>query len=924
MRAFSRRFCPQDNLLAGIVALGMSVRVVPAQNPLSDGSIQESSRIHLASLQRAIREFDFEEAEQRFVEFPDNFYRRSTQDGASAEGFPPFGTMKLANDTADSGSWSFKFELDGGSMAARTFNGVLPILPYADYGVTTRVRTSGLNHARARLVAWFNDAHGTYIPGSRVESELIQTAGSWEEYSIELMGEFESATDIIVELQALQPGQYLNADELADQLVFEDVSGAVWYDAVRILHLPRVELQSEQSGNITRLPETPRLSVLVRDHASAPLTSHLLVFNLDGEIVFEHTYGPSRGLQRKIINLPIKTCGWYRAVLLVHTNNQLTGRRWLDFAVVSEQTRPITAGQNRFGIVLPEQTLPHLDAAPDLIRHLRVGGVVMPIWTRAMTGEGRAERYDRLRQVISQFLETDIEVTFSLNQLPDELSQALGLDSNQILSMFNEDPAIWRSHLELLLVNFGLEVRRWQIGETGTYEYTADRNIGLQIKTAEKSLSRFVADPQLLIPWPADYALPSQHPLESIHVGIPYHISPESIRDYSDLWNARASSVSATFEPLDETAYSPRQRITDLMLRTLYGWGSPIDELNILAPWSWSPLHDDQLAIDPIYPVWRTLADRLNGRTFGGEINTIDGVHCWILKGEADNDSALAVWSDRLQPLGEQDIKLFLGTEHVQVIDAFGNVQDIDIEDGMHTISPTEMPVFIENINLELAQFRSTFLLESDFIPAVNRVHHHSIVLRNPWNSPISGELNLIDTEDLEISPRGMMFTLRPGATTRLPVEIVVGRNVLAGPKTITAEVLISADREYRMQMQTKAEVGLPNIEFTASWTQAYNVNTNTTNLIVTQVVTNTGDTVLNLDVFVMAPDVSVRRRRLPPLGPGESITRRFNLGSARSVISARMIRVGVEERNGNVRFNRLLAIPKADESAPQVGLVPN
>src|SRR5436190_1947817 len=124
----------------------------------------------LATLERVLRHFDFEDAEQFNTTFPTDFYRYD----ASGQGFPPFGAMKLTNEAAASGKWSLEFDLAGGSMSARVPTGVLPVLPFADYVVSARVRTEGLKNARARLVAWLHDTSGKPIVESRVQSRLVQ------------------------------------------------------------------------------------------------------------------------------------------------------------------------------------------------------------------------------------------------------------------------------------------------------------------------------------------------------------------------------------------------------------------------------------------------------------------------------------------------------------------------------------------------------------------------------------------------------------------------------------------------------------------------------------------------------------------------------------------------------------------------------
>ena len=911
-------------LVLGIAFLLLSVRVAWGTTPPGSASLNEDTPVRLTSLKRLIRRFDFEEASQRLVEFPDDFYRRSAQDGASAQGFPPFGGMKLSTEAAYSGKWSFQFDLDGGSLSARTFDGVLPILPFADYMVTVRVRTAGLQNARARLVAWLSDHTGRMIPASRVESELIQTHEVWEQISIELPGEYENAADLVIELQELQPDQFVATDASRNQPVFNDFSGKVWFDDIKVLHLPRVELVSVQPNNITRLPDRPELSILIRDPASEPLITNLWVFDLDGNLIYNEQVGPKRGQHRKIVSLPITTCGWYRAILEVHSKDKLTSRNWLDFVVVPEKRRSSIVKQNRFSVVLPELSARRLVETPELVRNLAVRGIVLPIWSRALSKTGKTERLEALNQTIARLLESNIDITFSLNQIPDEISQALGLDPNQVLEMFNEDPAIWRSHLEELLASFGLEVSRWQVGAIGNTTYLNMNNLGKMIDTAEEVLGRFVANPTIFIPWSVEYTLPMDQRVNSIHTTIPYNIQAASLTDYISQWRENDTRINATFDPLLDERFSYKQQLTDLTLRTLYGWRIGIDEMSIMAPWTWNARQHNRLLIKPAFSVWRTLADLLNGRTFGGEFNTKEGIHCWILKGEISDDSALVVWTDQLNPESSSPLKLFLGARNVQLIDAFGNVEDVALENGFHTVFPSEMPVFIENININLAQFRSAFAITSDFIPAINRVHNHELILQNPWNSVITGVITLKDTADLDISPRILPFTVRAGGTASIPIHIVVGRNVLAGRKVIKAEASLNADRDYKLQLQTTVEVGLPDIEFSATWGQAINVQTGENNLVITHIVTNTGQRILHLDVFVMAPNISIKRRKLPPLGPGERAVRMFNLGRSGAFTSTRQIRVGVEERNGSIRLSRLIGIPVSEDASPQLGFVPN
>ena len=185
----------------GFGSLGLVVLAAPLVVCCAARAQEAGGGGELSSLRRAVGHFDFEESQKTPLEMPLNFHRHiDTEDG-----FPPFGRMRPSDEQAAGGEWSFLFELGGGSMAARIPSGVVPILPLADYLVAVKVRTEGLTHAQARLSAWLQDAHGIRIPASLAMSPLVRTNGQWQTISAEVRGAFEQATDLVVELQLLQP-----------------------------------------------------------------------------------------------------------------------------------------------------------------------------------------------------------------------------------------------------------------------------------------------------------------------------------------------------------------------------------------------------------------------------------------------------------------------------------------------------------------------------------------------------------------------------------------------------------------------------------------------------------------------------------------------------------------------------------------------
>ena len=52
------------------------------------------------------------------------------------------------------------------------------------------------------------------------------------------------------------------------------------------------------------------------------------------------------------------------------------------------------------------------------------------------------------------------------------------------MDMLRSDPRIWRPHLDDILVIFGFEVRRWQIGASGGSEAFWEPQLAQQVQTA--------------------------------------------------------------------------------------------------------------------------------------------------------------------------------------------------------------------------------------------------------------------------------------------------------------------------------------------------------------------------------------------------------------------------------------------------------
>lgn len=748
----------------------------------------------------------------------------------------------------------------------------------------------------------------------------------------------------------------------------EDTTGRVWFDDVVVSHLPHVTLSMPSANNLVHQPTIPELRILVSELTREALTANVRVFDLDGTAVFDSTFPAPRGSPVSL-PVPVPRCGWYVARLQVTNASGITRTESLHFAVLpamdtstsgSPRRTRKTAGSNRLGIALDDAAPQQMTAIPDLLAALRCRHAVVPVWNRAYGSRGDEAHATALREMIERLLQCDVDPVFSLERVPEELARTIGVESHQVLPTLARETHIWQRSLDEFFVNFGLEVNRWQIGSSTQPESFWMDGVSTMIGQARRSFSDYVPQPMLYPTWGLDQQPPSHEDIASYSVLIPHHVTHESISESSSPFLGEGKTSSALIEPLPYDQYSARQRVTDLLVRGLHAWRAGFEFVSIRSPWSWranTPAKDSQVEgasgaspvtliaqPEPCFAAWRNLAIQLEDRVFVGELPMSDGTRCWMLKGPTrladswgqasgpsdrqeriargvvSSDSTLVIWTDVVQAgltdagstetnTSTRTVPLQLAAGPVLLTDAFGNSQVIVPINGLHMIPVSDMPAFIEHADLQLVQFRAGMHIQPEFIPAVSKVHDLHVVVKNPWNLTISGTMRFADSPEWNLSPATMDFTVQANGEVRLHATMIPQRSILAGEKQLAAQINVTADQPYLINLTLPLRVGIENIDMTPSWTTQFDPATGTNDLIVTQAVTNHGKTDVHLDVYLVADGQGQMRRTIAGLGPGETAVRMFRIVDGAKTYAGKHIRVGVAERDGLNRLNRLLAI---------------
>ena len=884
-----------------------------------EASPQQSdfNRASPALARRLVHAFDFEDATRAPVEMPPGFHRYVATD----QGFPPYGRLALTDHVAASGQWSFEFSLDTGSLAARVPPSVVPILPLADYAVTAMIRTEGLEHARARVLAWFNDAAGNAIPGSHAHSEPIATTGDWQGVTIPMAGRFENAVDLSIELQLVQPSHYRKLLNAAEPKI-EDVRGKAWFDDVCIWQVPRIELTTSSPVNVVVSPEKATLSVLVRDLTRDSLTGHLEIENIDGEIIFRTVIEAANDPRPTSIDLAGLAFGWYRANFELKRAGSTLTHRQLDFIIAPPAPRRDMRRGPSFAIDLSTDDIElHAGACVELLARSGCDAAAVPIWTPSLTSETNRVWTDHLRVFVDDLLKRDVEPMFVLPAIPDELARLAQVDRTQVIELLRRDSTLWRPYLDNIIISFGLQISRWQLGDRSAEEFAWRAQPGKALEEVTSALGQLIAGPSISVPWPAVEELPATFAADGIALEAPYHLPPESLLEYVEHWQASAIATSVALEPLPSESFAPRQRVADFAQRMLHAWRAGLSEIALRSPWRHAGDHRAIAEPDPTYIAFERLTTELAPMEFLAELEFGETIEAWLLRDPVRNTGTIIAWSRSTQP-DSTTLAALLADGAVTAHDLFGNERRIaaestfDSHHPVHIVPLSDLPTFIHGVSVGLAQFRAGFAFLPNFLEAEHRVHEHELVLLNPWDFTITGSLHLTPPENWRITPRTHDITLAPNQQLRVPIDVVLDRSVLGGQKHIDVDVRLVADQEYHFTQRIDMEVGLRGIDFSANWSLVPNEQTGAVDLIISQYVTNRGDAPINLSTYVAAPGLSQRRRMIGGLEPGQTIVRHFRIDRGAETMAGKIIHVGIAEQNGSARLRKALEIPAQSSSA--------
>jgi hypothetical protein len=856
-----------------------------------------------AAVSRVLKTFDFEERRAGNVEeLPMNWVK------VEGSGLPHYVNGKLSPDARRSGEFSFRFDLNGGSLIYRYQAGRIKVVRGAHYRIETFVRTTPLRSAKARMSAYFADVDGRPIRSTITHSEPWALApgdpvgpDDWHRLELRLTADEERADSLVIELGLLQP-QFWATASLGDRSLFtQDIRGTAWFDDVQVAQVPRVGMTTDRPGNVFRRSDPLNVSVTVNDRFVDDLAGRLVVRDAAGNVAYQRSGSldlsaaaeTAPGQKSLTIALPDLPAGWYEVALQMTSNGQFVGDHSMALVRLADDNARVRPDP-RFGVGATKLPVEGWAELPELLPLLGAGRVKLAVWNSQgdVDSAGR-EAFDRVLEGLAQ---RQIVPTACLVDVPPSVAQAIGGDTWGHL--LRADPEKWRPTLAFMVARHAAKLDRWQFGDDAAAPQFVDSPDMVQTyRLLYREFQQLVMKPDLAMPWPAWYELGGDTPA-TVALSVPPDVLPAQLPLYMhDLRLSEGHNLSLSLQPLSRERYGRAVQIRDLAQRVCYALAGGATRIDLPLPFT-VQRDGNQLVKQPqeTLLVIRTLLTVLGGAQYKGKVPIAENVDAFLF--DRNGQGILMLWS-RGNDASLKPLAINLGAQPLKV-DLFGNVTPLavtgeqrDSADVNRTVQlevgPT--PFFLVDIDGPMAQIRSSVAFDNPLLESSFKAHTRRLRFVNPYKTAVSGTLKLTGPQGWTVTLPNSTFSLNPGEAYDGQVTLEFPYNSFAGTKTLTAEFRMSDGARFSVPVEVRlglSDVGLQTLAIRDG-----------NDVIVQQTITNYGDAPINYTAFTLYPGQARQERLVTNLAPGRSTVKKYRFTNVPATAAAAKLRSGVKELEG-------------------------
>jgi hypothetical protein len=824
-----------------------------------------------SAVTRTLRTIDFEERRAGNLESTPMHWVK-----VEGPGLPHYVDARLATDAARSGRFSFRFDLNGGSLVYRYLPSRVPVQRHASYRVESWVRTTPLQRARARMSATLVDGAGNPLPGRTVHSQLFASPpgdDSWHKLELTIAVGDEPAEAMVIELGLLQPAIYSDRSLGNRAILAQDIRGSAWFDDVTVAQVPSVRIRPDRPGAVFRRGDPLRLHVLVNDRFLDDLAGRLVVRDASGHEVYQRSGdlepGSARdvapGSRRLTLTLPDLPTGWYQASLQMSSNGAVVGEETLGFIRLADDGEPLPPDQ-RFAVSADAAPRDVWSELPTLLPTLGFGRVSVSVWQEGAAVEAASSL--QLDRLLEQLRDVGVSVTASLTALPPELARRAGGVGLERLSALPRDT--WQPPLAFVVSRHGRQIADWRFGDRSLARSMVDRDeLRGVYRNVRSEFEQLLMSPRLAIPWPAWNELPAEAPPD-VTLVVPGEVLPENIPLYLSeaTTDPARRQITVSLVPLDRADYGRETQLRDLVQRVAWSLSAGPHRIELPLPFL---VRDDEAgaSLEPTEEalVLRTVLRVLGHSEFRGRVPIGEGVEAMLF--ERDEQGILLLWS-RGEGATARSLEVNVGTSPVRV-DLAGNVASLPAaSSGRVRLEVGAMPFFLVGVDVGQALLRASASLDNPLLESSFKPHTRVLRFVNPYRHAISGSLRVSAPTGWSVMLNTPTFSLNPGETYQQPLTIEFPFSSTAGARTLNLEFRMQDGEQGAFVVPLEVRLGLGDVGLQSIALRDGD------DVIVQQMVTNYGQKPIDYTAFVVYPGQARQERLISGLGAGKTTLKRY------------------------------------------------
>jgi hypothetical protein len=848
---------------------------------------------------RIVKEFDFDEAQHgNFESTPMNWRPRRSP------GYPRFLEAQFDAESGHDAPPSFRFSLETGSMASDFLAREIAVQAKADYELSAWIRPACLTHARAYISACFLDDDMHEIAESRQASDAVRGAGRenpWTRVRVVLTGNYPTARWISLTCHAEQAEVNPTAQSGVRAIHHHDVRATAWFDDVRVVRLPRLELDISAAGNVFEPAQPLRCRARVADVDGEGLTNSLSVVDVDGNELWKRAI-PTRGIHSVAApyNLGPLDPGYYTLRLTADAAQSTIAMQERAFVVLG----PIAAtSKNRgkgFGLVLDEDSLAHAAEASRLSELSGSKLVKAPLWRESLTDEEVLQGHDGTNHLLNSLRSCGISIAATMDGVPAGLKKKSGPENLVELLRAAGEP--WRAHLALVFVRYGAQVQAWQFGGEAGLPAEDHAQQAEALERARVELNELIGTPTLIVPTPAvnvDRSSNSRGDIASVTVGD--EIQLDQIDAHLKAATGRGGRCWATVIPPNRDEFQWHARIAETARRMILSRIAGAEEVLIPQPWR---ILDEGSATrvepDATFSAFRTIASVLGGLKPAGPCWLGPDIAGWLFEDEQSGRGVLAAWQT-----GDANDPTTI------TVDADSSARQIDVwgrssaprkmPDGLQ-VNVDVCPTLVAPVDMGRMKTLAGFSVSPATLPLCMELQTCEISLTNARQNKLKGTLKLSGPAGWMLTPSRLSVDLTPGQSMRESIRIRLPSNQSTGRQSLVGKLKLDGSEKESLTMRAPVTVGTSELAVRLLARIEYG------RVHVSARITNLSDREMTVRTILIAGSREPEGRLISNFAAGATTSRDYVINNARE-LKGRYLRLCVEEVGGAARDNQVLKI---------------